>query len=197
MARLDKDFFAPFGNRVSFDPVERMLYSHDIAAMPMMVKPFIGSTVPDVVVQPTNEEELSRLVAWAYKRGIPVTPRGKASSGYGGVIPVKRGMVIDFYQMKEVLAIDVQAQTVTVQPGITWEALDRMLKRQGLTLRLYPTSYPSSSVGGWLAQGGAGIGSFEYGYFKENVVGARVVLPTGEVRQAQIFVGVLGASNYT
>jgi len=47
---------------------------------------------------------------------------------------------------------------------------------------MYPTSYPSSTVGGWLAQGGAGIGSYEYGYFRENVVSAKVVLPTGEVK---------------
>ena len=49
-------------------------------------------------------------------------------------------------------------------------------------LRLYPTSYPSSTVGGWLAQGGAGIGSFEAGWFRENVLSARVVLPDGDIR---------------
>jgi FAD/FMN-containing dehydrogenase len=70
-----------------------------------------------------------------------------------------------------------------VEPGITWEQLDRVLQREGLTLRLYPTSYPSSTVGGWLAQGGAGIGSYEFGYFRENVVAARLVLPSGEVRE--------------
>ncbi len=183
MRLRDESFLLGLGDRVSFDPVERMLYSHDIAAMPMLVKPFIGTTLPDVVVQPRDEEELVRLVTWACERKIPLTPRGKASSGYGGVIPVKRGMVIEFYRMRDVVAIDAQAQTVTVEPGITWEALDRALARQGLTLRLYPTSYPSSSVGGWLAQGGAGIGSFAYGYFKENVVASRVVLPNGEVRR--------------
>jgi len=183
MARLGKTFLSAFGNRVTLDPVERMLYSHDIAAMPGLVKPLLGSTVPDVVVQPKDEGELKELVTWAYRHGIPVTPRGKASSGYGGVIPAKKGMVIDFYRMKDVLAIDHEAPTVTVQPGITWEALDRALRPHGLTLRLYPTSYPSSSVGGWLAQGGAGIGSYEYGYFRENVVSARVVLPSGEIKE--------------
>ena len=57
------------------------------------------------------------------------------------------------------------------------------ITKEGLTLRLYPTSYPSSSAGGWLAQGGAGIGSYEYGYFKENVISARVVLPDGNVKE--------------
>ena len=64
-----------------------------------------------------------------------------------------------------------------------WEKLDRELGKKGLTLRLYPTSYPGSTVGGWLAQGGAGIGSYEAGMFNDNVVSARVVLPDGSVKE--------------
>lgn len=93
------------------------------------------------------------IIGWAYRAGIPATPRGKASSGYGGVIPVKNGIVIDFYHMKEALDIDAEKAMVTVQPGTTWEQLDKTLKPHGLTLRLYPTSYPSSSAGDLLAQG--------------------------------------------
>ncbi|KAB2943343.1 MAG: FAD-binding oxidoreductase [Candidatus Methanoperedens sp.] len=171
-----------FKTRVTFDPVERTLYGHDIAAIPALVKPLIGNTTPDAVVQPQNEEELIEIVKWAVLSNVPLTPRGKATSGYGGAIPVKKGIVVDFYRMKKVLAIDANNLIVTVQPGITWEKLDAELKKQNLTIRLYPTSYPSSTVGGWLAQGGAGIGSYEYGYFRENVVRAKVVLPSGEVK---------------
>ena len=92
---------------------------------------------------------------WATDRRIPLTPRGKGSSGYGGAIPVKKGLVVDFYRMRAVVDIDEAALTATVEPGITWEQLDREIAKRGLALRLYPTSYPSSSVGGWLAQGGA------------------------------------------
>ncbi|MBN1352677.1 FAD-binding oxidoreductase [candidate division KSB1 bacterium] len=172
-----------FGDRVSFDKIERVLYGHDIAAMPKLFKPLIGSTVPDAVVLPTSQEELVELVAWATNRKIPLTPRGKASSGYGGVLPTKKGIVVDFYMMKDVLHIDTKAQTATVQPGITWEQLDRKIIPQGLALRLYPSSYPGSSVGGWLAQGGAGFGSYEYGWFSNNVVSAKAVLPGGEVKE--------------
>ncbi|MEE4275317.1 MAG: FAD-binding and (Fe-S)-binding domain-containing protein [Thermoleophilia bacterium] len=179
----DKKFLAElFGERVSFDKTERKLYGHDIAAMPSMVRPVIGNTVPDAVVQPRSEEQLSALLRWANEQKVALTPRGKATSGYGGVIPVKNGVVVDFYFMKDIVKIDAEALTVTVQPGIGWEKLDRMLKREGLTLRLYPSSYPSSTVGGWLGQGGAGYGSYAYNYFPENVVSARAVLPGGEVR---------------
>ncbi|MGD0353926.1 MAG: FAD-binding and (Fe-S)-binding domain-containing protein [Dehalococcoidia bacterium] len=172
-----------FGNRVNFNKTERILYGHDIAAMPDIIKPFIGDTVPEAVVQPISEDELVDLVRWASKNRIPLTPRGKASSGYGGVIPWKKGIVVDFYRMNRVLHIDTASNTARVQAGVIWEKLDRELAKKGLTLRLYPTSYPSSTAGGWFAQGGAGIGSFEAGWFRDNVLKARVVLPDGEVKE--------------
>jgi hypothetical protein len=94
-----------FGPRANFDPTERMFYGHDIAAVPGLIKPLLGGTTPDAVVQPVSEEEVAAA-----------------------------------------------AETVTVEPGITWEKLDKALEPRGLTLRLYPTSYPSSFVGGWLAE---------------------------------------------
>ena len=82
-----------------------------------------------------------------------------------------------------IAAIASPVDQVTVQPGISWKKLDEYLTKHGMTLRLYPSSFPSSTVGGWLAQGGAGIGSFEAGWFRDNVVSARVVLTDGEVRE--------------
>ncbi|HUU08778.1 MAG TPA: FAD-binding and (Fe-S)-binding domain-containing protein [Dehalococcoidales bacterium] len=172
-----------FGNRVSFHKTERKLYSHDVAAMPSLIKPLIGNTTPDAVVQPQTEAELVKLVRWATEQKVPLTPRGKATTGYGGVLPIKKGVVIDFYQMSQVSHIDAKAMTATAQAGVVWEKLDKELQKRGLTLRLYPTSYPAATVGGWLAQGGTGIGSFEFGWFQDNVVSARVVLPDGKVQE--------------
>ncbi|MFA4986065.1 MAG: FAD-binding and (Fe-S)-binding domain-containing protein [Candidatus Brocadiia bacterium] len=174
-----------YGNRITFDRIERKLHGHDIAAMPGLFKPLIGNTTPEAVVQPVSEAEVVELMKWAISKGIAVTPRGKASSGYGGVLPIKKGLVIDSYRLRNLKSVDKQAMTATVEAGATWEKLDAQLAKHDLTLRLYPTSYPSSTVGGWLAQGGAGIGSYESGWFRENVVSARVVLPSGEVRTFQ------------
>ncbi len=172
-----------FGDRVTFDRIERKIYSHDIGDLPRLIKPLIGKTLADAVVQPSSEQELVDLVKWARNHSIPITPRGKATSGYGGVLPVKQGMIVDFYRMNKVLSIDKTGSTVTVESGIVWETLDEALHKEGFTLRLYPTSYMASTAGGWLAQGGAGIGSFEAGWFRKNVVSARVVLPSGEVKE--------------
>jgi Fe-S oxidoreductase/FAD/FMN-containing dehydrogenase len=171
-----------FRNRVSTDSIERRIYSHDVGEMPPLIKPLTGKGLADAVVQPKDEEEVVALTRWATQHYIPLIPRGKATSGYGGVIPVRGGITVDFWRMRQVLSVDGKALTVTVEPGLVWEDLEQELAKQGLALRLYPSSAPSSTVGGWLAQGGFGYGSFEYGPFSDNVVSARVVLPGGEVR---------------
>ena len=107
------------GPHVTFDRRERRLYGHDIAAMPSLVRPLVGDTTPDAVAQPTSEEQLVELVRWATARRVPLTPRGKGSSGYGGAIPVKKGLVVDFYRMRAVVDIDEEALTATVEPGST------------------------------------------------------------------------------
>jgi len=139
---LKTDLKEMFGPRVSFSRTERKLYGHDIAAIPSLIKPLLGRTTPEAVVQPASEAELVALVKWASRHRIPLTPRGKASSGYGGAVPVRGGVVVDFYRLQAVKKIDAAAQTATVEPGIVFERLDRELARQGLMLKLYPSSYP-------------------------------------------------------
>jgi FAD/FMN-containing dehydrogenase len=97
-----------YGNRANFNKMERELYGHDIAAIPSLIAPLIGKTIPEAIVQPENEEELINLVKWANQNNIALTPRGKASSGYGGVLPVKQGIVVDFFHLNKVISLNKQ-----------------------------------------------------------------------------------------
>jgi len=174
-----------FGPRVTFDRLERLFYSHDIGSLPSLIKPLVGNSLPAGVVQPLSEEQVVELVAFAQANDIPLVPRGKSTSGYGGVLPISGGLVVDLAWMNGVLSVDEDNLTVTVQPGVIWERLEKALAERGLALQTYPSSAPSSTVGGWLAQGGSGYGAFEFGRFRDNVVSCRVVLPSGEARVFQ------------
>lgn len=172
-----------FGDSVRADRIERKMYSFDIGAMPSLVRPFVPSGLAGAVVRPADEGQVVELLRLAEKEGLAVVPRGMATSGYGGALPQKGAIVADMSSaMNAVLEIDEAALTVRVQPGAIWENVERAVGSRGLALRLYPSSSPSSTVAGWLAQGGAGFGSFEWGFFKDNVVSARVVGPGGQVR---------------
>jgi len=185
--RVERELRDIFGERMRTDRVERKMYSFDIGAMPKLVKPFVPAGVAGAVVRPKDEDQIVRLAKLAQREGIELVPRGWATSGYGGVLPRTGAVVVDMSGLHRVLDIDTENLTVTVQASAIWEEIEREIAKHGLSLRLYPSSTPSSGAAGWLAQGGAGFGSYEYGTFKDNVVSARVVLPTGEVRQ---FTGV-------
>ena len=171
------------GYRIRTDRVERRLYSADIGEMPRLVKPFVPAGLAGAVVRPMNESEVVDVVRLAGIEGLKLVPRGASTSGYGGVLPSEGAVIVDLSGMHSILSVDSAARTARVQPGLIWEEFERRLAPLGLALRLYPSSTPSSSVAGWLAQGGAGFGSYEYGMFKDNVASARVVLPTGEARE--------------
>jgi len=182
-ATIRKDLENQFANRVNFEQLERKIYAHNMGVMPSMVKPLVGNPVPDAIVQPITEQELVNLVKLAQREKLNLTPRGKATSGYGGVLPVEGGLVVEFNRMNKIININTEQRTATVESGVVWKELEYHLNQQDVTLALYPTSFPASTVGGWLAQGGAGIGSYEFGYFSDNVISARVVLPDGSIKE--------------
>ncbi|HUX88547.1 MAG TPA: FAD-binding and (Fe-S)-binding domain-containing protein [Chloroflexota bacterium] len=168
--------------RARFDLRERRLYSHDTGVLPKLMRPLAGHTLADGVAQPETEAQVSELAAFAAREGIDLIPRGKGTSGYGGAVPADGGLVIDLSRLNGVVEVDSEALTVRVRSGTVWKTLEEELNAQGLALRLYPTSAPGSTVGGWLAQGGAGIGSHAFGWFRDNVIGARIVGADGEMR---------------
>ena len=170
-------------DRARFEKRERRIYSHDTGVLPGAFRLLAGPSLADGVAQPQTEDQLIRLVRYATANAIPLVPRGKASSGYGGAIPAQGGLVLDLTRLKGIVWADSDDMTVTVRAGMVWNDLEEALAAYGLALRLYPTSAPGSTVGGWLAQGGAGIGSHAFGWFVENVLTARVVTATGAIRE--------------
>jgi FAD/FMN-containing dehydrogenase len=126
LSRKDRKWLeGRLGARANFSPTERLLYGHDISAIPGLFRPVVGRTVPDAVVQPESEEELAALVRWAAGRKIPLVPRGKGTSGYGGIIPVRKGIVVDFYRLKDVQAVKLRrkrSRWSRGSPGSSWTA---------------------------------------------------------------------------
>ncbi|WP_088225478.1 FAD-binding and (Fe-S)-binding domain-containing protein [Desulfosporosinus sp. FKB] len=172
-----------FGERIRIDRIEKKLYSYDVGALPFLIKPFVPVGIAGAVVRPMSEEEIVQLVQLSRQENIQLVPRGSATSGYGGALPAEGAIVVDLSGMNKLIAEDFSQQIVRVQPGIIWEQLQKQINKNNLDLRLYPTSLPASTVGGWLAQGGSGFGSYEFGQFKENVLAARVVMPSGEIKE--------------
>ena len=170
-----------FSDRVRFNRVERVVYSHDMGIMPEQIRAMIGCT-PDGVVQPTNVGDVIALAKLAKAEKIPVVPRGAGTAGFGGSVPAKAGIVVDFVRMNKILDINTGNMTATIEPGVIWSNLEKELSHRGLTLRAFPSSSNSSTVAGWVAQGGSGYGSYEFGDCLQNIVSVEMVLPNGQLK---------------
>ena len=171
-----------FGERVSFEHTERLVYSHDTASLPGIIRRII-KTVPQAVVQPVTTDEVAFITRFARERGIPLTPRGGATSGWGGAVPARGGIVVDMSRMRAILEVDEQRGTARVEAGVVWKNLEYELARHGLATRILPSSAPSATVAGWVAEGGGGIGSYEFGEIGDNIERVTLVAPDGEVRE--------------
>jgi FAD/FMN-containing dehydrogenase len=158
---------------------ERELCSTDIGAVPFAK--WLFNTTPELVVQPKNVESLIKIVQFANDEKIALYPRGSASSGLGGVIPTAKGIIVDLSHMNEIIELNREKETLKVQTGVRWSEIEDFLKRENLSVRSYPSSF-FSTVGGWIATGGYGIGSFRFGHLKEQIESIEVLFPSGELK---------------
>ncbi len=138
-------------------------------------------TTPDAVVRPRDTRQVSTVLRLANRHRFPVIPRGAATWGLGGSVPATGGVVLDLTSMGRVLEVDTAGGTVLVEAGAVWQDAIEAARKKGLHLGTYPSSYPSATVGGWIAVGGVGIGTCRYGRMGRNIEWLEAVLPDGTV----------------
>jgi L-gulonolactone oxidase len=89
-------------------------------------------SVPDAIVRPETEDELSALVKAAAREGVPVKARGAGHSFTGAAATDGRMVVLDRY--RRVLDVDTERFRVTVEAGITLAELNEALDARGLAM---------------------------------------------------------------
>lgn len=178
--------------RVARTEFDRMAYSHDFASLPKIAL-LQWRLYPDFVVLPQTTEEVSALVKLSDESGLPIVPRGGGTGWYGGSVPNRGGVLIDMRKMSKVRAFDPAARTITVEAGMTWEAVAEYAEARGLTLPSMPTNAMASTVGGAINSDVVGFGSLRNGGLRQIVADLEVVLPNAHVLHTA-FIGDAGGA---
>src|SRR5829696_1869586 len=135
---------------------------------------------PVGVVLPKNADDVHAAIELAASHNVPILPRGGGSSLAGQTVGA--ALVIDFSKyMNRVLDIDVEARTVTTEPGINLDLLNKQLKSNGLMFGPDPSSSNRATAGGVVGNNSTGSHSILYGMTGDNVVSARIALIEGGI----------------
>jgi len=129
----------------------------------------------DLGVRPTTEAEVLKVAKLCVEARVPVTVRGAGTGNYGQCIPLIGGVVVDLSKMSAVK--QVEPGVAWVEPGAKLAAIDKVTRELGWELRMYPSTYRTATIGGFIGGGSGGIGSITYGQLRDrgNLNAVRVV----------------------
>ena len=132
---------------------------------------------PRMVLQCRSRDDIVAAVRYAVDAGAEIAVRGGGHS-VAGHSTTDGGVVIDLTQMRGV-RVDAQARVAYVDAGATWGDVDPVTSRYGLAC---PGGVVSTTgVGGFSLGGGIGWLSRAHGMTCDNLIGAELVLASGEV----------------
>ncbi len=156
---------------VLFDRFSRGRYSTDAS---------IYQIEPIGVVVPRGPGDVVRAVQIAAESGLPLLPRGAGTSQCGQ--SVGEALVLDFTKyLANIVALDVAARTVTVEPGVVLDDLNRYLKPHGLFFPVDVSTASRATIGGMAGNNSCGARSIRYGNMMHNVRRIDAVMASGEL----------------
>ena len=123
----------------------------------------VDSNIPLAVVFPSSALEVSQILKTTHARGIPVVGRGSGTGLSGGAIAPNGGIQIAFTKMTQILEVNVQNRTATVEPGVINLDLDNHVRELGLRYAPDPSSQRACSIGGNIAENAGGPHCLAYG----------------------------------
>jgi glycolate oxidase len=139
--------------------------------------------IPGLVVLAESTADVQALLRACNAHEVPFVARGAGTGLSGGALPVAEGIVISLARMKRVLEVDLDAQRVTVEPGVTNLEVTAAVGAHGFYYAPDPSSQQVCTIGGNVAENSGGAHCLKYGFTVNHVTGLKVVLADGELVQ--------------
>lgn len=144
----------------------------------------VGGLIPEAVSRPETKEAVSQVMRWASQTGAAVAPWGGGTQQELGSLPTRLDLVLDVSRCDRVLDYQPEDLTVTVEAGITLEALQQRLAQGGKHLAVEAPIPNRATIGGILATGATGPRRFAYGTPRDWLIGIGVVGADGNESKA-------------
>ena len=156
---------------VLFSPADKGRYATDAS---------IYQVMPVGVLVPRSTDDVKTALDICRDLGVPIVPRGGGTSQCGQTVGA--GLVIDHAKhVRNILNVDAEARTATVEPGIVLDHLNAALKKHGLWYPVDVSTSAQATLGGMAGNNSCGSRSIAYGNMVHNVLGAEAWLADGSL----------------
>jgi FAD/FMN-containing dehydrogenase len=135
---------------------------------------------PALIARCRGNADVADAIGFARRHGLEVAVRG-GGHNVAGLATCDGGLMIDLSVMKGI-DVDPQARRVRAQGGVTWRELNRETQAHGLAVTGGVIS--TTGIAGLTLGGGLGWLMAKHGLALDNLVGADVVLASGEIVKA-------------
>ncbi len=136
---------------------------------------------PALAVLPRTTEHVAAILALCNEKEIPWVARGAGTGLSGGALPLEDGILVVTVRMKEILEVDLENHTVTVQPGVINNWVTQAVSGSGFYYAPDPSSQSVCSIGGNIAENSGGVHCLKYGVTTNHVLGLKIVIPDGSI----------------
>ncbi|MFJ5915502.1 FAD-binding and (Fe-S)-binding domain-containing protein [Streptomyces ardesiacus] len=145
--------------------------------------------VPLGVVAPRDADDVAAVLEVCRERGVPVVARGGGTSIAGQATGT--GVVLDFTRhMNRLLALDPEARTAVVQPGLVLDRLQDAAAPHGLRFGPDPSTHSRCTLGGMIGNNSCGSHSVAWGTTADGVRELSVLTARGQrLRLGQAWAG--------
>lgn len=172
--------------RASLQSLKNQLRPGELVLDPAICADYAGDKwfarhQPDAVARPRDSQAVSRILRFANRKRIPVTPRGAGYGYVGGCVPVQGGIALSLEKLNRIVEINPQDFVGIVQPGVITAQFQAEVEKRGLYYPPDPASRADCSLGGNIASNAGGPRCLKYGVTRDYVLGLEVVSPTGDL----------------
>ena len=141
----------------------------------------IEKNCPDVVVFPTDTQQIAAVIKACNHYQLPFLPRGAGTSLAGGTLSIGGGVMLVLTRMKEIEEINLRDRYAIVQPGVVNIRLTQVLKGTGYHYAPDPSSQGACTIGGNVATNSGGPHTLKYGVTVNHVLAVEAVSSEGEI----------------
>lgn len=126
-----------------------------------------------------NHEEVVAIAKYAYKHKIPMIALGSSTGLAGATLPCGNEILLDFTHMNAILELDEETMTLSVEPGVQLQVVQKYLEERNFFYPPDPGS-KNSTIGGNVATNAGGMRAIKYGVTRDYVRELTLVLANGE-----------------